>query len=96
MLLVWAMWGVAAVLLAWVLTQVRTMASQSFGLPHWGMSFPLAAFTGLSLTLSQDVGGGWLELPALVLLALTTLVILKLTRHTWRGLHMGHLLVPEK
>lgn len=96
LLLIWAMWGVGAVLLAWVLTQVRAMMSQPFGLPHWGMSFPLAAFTGLSLTLSQEVGGRWLELPALVLLALTTLIILKLTRNTWRGLHMGHLLVPDQ
>ena len=96
LLLVWAMWGIGAVLLAWALTQVRAMMSQPFGLPHWGVSFPLAAFTALSLTLSQNMGGRWLEIPALVLLALTTLVIIKLTLNTWRGLHMGHLLVPEK
>ena len=94
--LVWAFWGVGAVLLAWVLTQVRTMLSQPFGLPHWGSSFPLAAFTALSLTLSENLGGRWLEVPALVLLALTTLLILKLTLNTWRSLHLGHLLVPEK
>lgn len=96
MWVVWGMWGIAAILLAWVLTQVPTMLSQPFGLPQWGMSFPMAAFTGLTLTLSQEAGGRWLEIPALVLLAITTLVILKLTRNTWRGLHMGHLLVPEK
>ncbi len=96
MLLVWGMWGAAAILLAWVLTQIRPILSQPFGLPHWGMSFPLAAFTALTLTLSQETGGRWLELPALVLLAITTLVILKLTSNTWRGLHLGHLLVPEK
>ena len=96
LLLVWALWGIGAVLLAWVLTQVRTMMSQPFGLPHWGASFPLAAFTALSLTLSQNMAGRWLEVPALVLLALTTLLIVKLTLNTWRGLHLGHLLVPEK
>ena len=96
MLVVWGMWGVAVILLAWVLTQVPAMMSQSFGLPHWGMSFPLAAFTGLTLTLSQEAGGSWLEIPALVLLAITTLVILKLTSNTWRGLRLGHLLAPEK
>lgn len=96
MAMVWAVWGVAVFFLGWALTQVRVMTSQPFGLPHWGTSFPLAAMSALTLTLSQEAGGRWLELPALVMLGLTTLLILKLTQATWRGLHMGHLLVPEK
>ena len=48
---------------------------------------------------AEDVaeqGGAWLELPATLLLAVTSLLILGLTLGTWRGLRHGHLLVPDK
>jgi hypothetical protein len=60
------------------------------------MSFPMAAFTTLTLRMSQEHGGAWLQLPATLLLAVTSLLILGLTLGTWRGLRHGHLLVPNK
>ena len=93
---VWAMWGVAAFFLALALTQVGVIREQNFGMGHWAMSFPMAAFTTLTLRLSQEHGGAWLERPATLLLAVTSLLILGLTFGTWRGLRHGHLLVPDK
>ena len=89
------MWGVALFFFLLSGTQVGVMRDQPFGMPHWGMSFPLAAFSALSLRVSQLDGGTWLQMPATVLLALTSLVILGLTFGTWRGLRHGHLLVAE-
>jgi tellurite resistance protein len=92
---VWALWGVGVFFLMWALTQLDAMRSQAFGMGHWGMSFPLAAFTTLTLRLSSAPEGAWLQLPATALLAITSLVILGLTLGTWRGLRTGTLLVAE-
>jgi tellurite resistance protein len=93
---VWGCWGIGVFFLALSLTQIQAILEQPFGLPYWSMSFPIAAFTTLTLRLSQEPGGAWLELPATVLLAGTSLLILSLTLGTWRGLRFGQLLVPEK
>lgn len=92
---VWALWGVGLFFLMWALTQVGVMRKQAFGMGHWGMSFPLAAFTALSLRLSSTPEGAWLQWPAIGLLAITSLVILGLTLGTWRGLRTDTLLVAE-
>lgn len=92
---VWGVWGMGVFFLAWTLTQVDAMRAQAFGLSHWAMSFPLAAFTALTLRMAQLPDGGWLQLPATGLLAMTSLVIMGLTLGTWRGLRHGSLLVPD-
>lgn len=91
----WGMWGVALFFFLLCCTQLGVLRTQPFGMPHWGMSFPLAAFSALTLRVSECEGGAWLHVPATVLLALTSLVILGLTLATWRGLRHGHLLVAE-
>ncbi len=91
----WAIWGVALFFVAWALSQWRALVNQAFGMPHWGVSFPMAACSALTLRLAQTPEGAWLTLPALALLAFTTLVILGLTLNTLRGLRQGHLLQPE-
>lgn len=93
--LVWAVWGIGVFFLLWVLTQLEAIRAQAFGMPHWGMSFPLAAFTALTLRLAQMPDGRWLQMPATLMLAITSLVILGLSLGTWRGLRYGNLLVPE-
>jgi tellurite resistance protein len=93
---VWAIWGIGAFFLALVLTKVHTIREHAFGMPYWATSFPSAAFTTFTLRMSHEPGGAWLELPATVMLALTSLLILGLTLQTWRGLRHGHLLVAEK
>jgi tellurite resistance protein len=93
---VWLMWGIALFFFMLALTQVRVIREQPFGLTHWGMSFPMAAFTSLTLRMSQAPQGGWLQVPAIFLLAVTSLLILGLTLNTWHGLRHGHLLVAEK
>jgi len=92
----WMMWGVAAFFLVLALTQISAIREQPFSMGHWGMSFPLGAFTALTLRMTHAPGGAWLQLPATLLLAITSLLILGLTLSTWRGLRHGHLLVPDK
>jgi len=64
-------------------------------MPHWGMSFPLAAFSALCLKLGQSPDGGWLLLPGQGAVWITTLVILWLSLKSLQGLLNGHLLQPE-
>jgi tellurite resistance protein len=94
--LVWMMWGIATFFLMLVMTQVAIIREQPFSMAKWGMSFPLAAFTSLTLRLTHEPSGAWLQVPATLLLATTSLVILGLTLRTWQGLRHGHLLVAEK
>jgi tellurite resistance protein len=71
------------------------ITQQSFGLPHWSLSFPLAALTVLTLRLASTPEGAWLTTPGLILLALVSLIILGLSWSTLRSLRAGALLVPE-
>ncbi|MGY0197261.1 SLAC1 anion channel family protein [Leptothrix sp. BB-4] len=89
----WGCWGVSLFTLAWVLTQSARILAQPFGLPHWGMSFPLAAFTALTLTLARP--GSPMAVFGPLMLAATSLVVLGLLLATWRGLRDGTLLAPE-
>jgi hypothetical protein len=66
---------------------------QPFGLPHWGLSFPLAAFAALTLRLAGP--GSLLAVLGPLLLALATLVVCALVLGTLRGLRDGSLLAPE-
>jgi tellurite resistance protein len=94
--LVWMTWGLGAFFLMVAMTQIATIREQPFSMAHWGLSFPLAAFTSLTLRMTHAPGGAWLQMPATLLLAITSLLILGLTLGTWRGLRHGHLLVPDK
>ncbi len=89
----WMCWGAALFCGLWAAGVVKRMLAQPFGMAHWGLSFPLAALTSLTLRL----GGlqGPLATLGPVLLALTTLVIVWLTLGTIRGLRDGSLLAPE-
>ena len=93
--LIWGLWGIAFFFVLWSLTQLRTMLAQPFGLPLWGVSFPLAAFTILTLDLMQATHNAWLRLPATLLCAVTSFVIVGLSINTWHALRRGGLLVPE-
>lgn len=89
----WAFWGIAFFCLLWVLPLAKRIVQLPFGLPHWGMSFPLAALTALTLRLMPATGAG--SLLGVSLLALTSLVLASLTLTTLRGLRNGSLLVAE-
>ena len=91
----WMAWGVATFFLLWTLPAAPRILRLPFGIPHWATSFPCAAYATLSLRLAQQPGGAWLEVPALVLLAASTVLILVLSVATLRGLARGTLLVPE-
>lgn len=88
-LVAWALWGGALASLLWATTLLRRIADQPFGIPHWGMSFPMAAFTALTLRLAPEGPAG------LALLAATSLLVAALALATWRGLRQGTLLLPE-
>jgi len=89
----WACWGMALFALLWVGTQARRIVAAPFAISHWAISFPLAAFTALTLRLATP--GGVLAVLGPVLLALTSLIVLGLLAATWRGLREGSLLAPE-
>jgi tellurite resistance protein len=91
----WMVWGIAAFFLVLALKEISVIREQPFSMGHWGMSFPLAAFTSFTLRMADAPGGAWLQLPATLLLAITSLLILGLTLGTWRGLRNGHLLVAD-
>jgi tellurite resistance protein len=93
LLLGWVFWGVALFSFLWAATQARQIVSLPFGLPHWGMSFPLAALAALTLRLAEP--GGMLAILGPILLALASLVIAALLLATLRGLRDGTLLVAE-
>ena len=92
-LLAWMAWGVALFCLLWAATLLVQIAQLPFGLPHWGMSFPLAALTALTLRLAEP--GTPMAALGLALLAATSLVVLALMVGTWHGLRDGSLLAPE-
>lgn len=92
-LLAWACWGAALFGLLWAGTQARAIAALPFALPHWAMSFPLAALAALSLRLATP--GTPFAMLALALLALASLVVAVLVLGTVRGLRDGSLLAPE-
>ncbi|MCC9596660.1 SLAC1 anion channel family protein [Rubrivivax sp. JA1055] len=92
-LLGWMCWGAAAFAVVWAGTQARRIAALPFALPHWGLSFPLAAFAALTLRLAEP--GSALAAFAPVALALASLVIAWLALATLRGLRDGSLLAPE-
>lgn len=91
--LAWALWGIAAFTALWVGQLAQRIASLPFGLPHWGLSFPLAALSALTLRLAAP--GSALAVAGVGLLALSSLVIAALALATLRGLRDGSLLVAE-
>jgi tellurite resistance protein len=90
-----ALWGVALFFALWCLTQMKSMLSSSFGLPQWSVSFPLAAFSIFTVDLSATSHGTWLQIPATLLIAITSLVITSLSINTWHAMRQGLLLIPE-
>lgn len=91
--LAWVSWGMALFSLLWVGALVPRIAKLPFGLPHWAMSFPLAAMAALTLRLA--VPATPMAVLGLALLALTSLLMLGLAAGTVRGLRDGSLLAPE-
>ena len=89
----WASWGMAAFTMAWCMALVPRIMKLPFGLPHWGMSFPLAALAALSLRLGAQEPA--MHAAGMTLLVIATIVIAVLTLATVRGLLQGTLLVPE-
>jgi len=94
-----ALWGVGLFVLLWVGTLGKRIAAQPFGIPFWALSFPLAAFTTLTLRITERLQGtasqGVAQTGSMVLLAITTIVITWLVLATVRGLRQGTLLAPE-
>jgi tellurite resistance protein len=93
-LLGWAFWGLGLFFLCWSTTLFKRVVAQPFSIAFWGLSFPLAAFTALTLRLSETAAPAVASL-GLVLLALTSIVVAGLVLGTVQGLRRGSLLVPE-
>ena len=91
--LAWMCWGVALFFVLWSGQVVRRMLTQPFSIAFWSLGFPLAAFAALTLRLAQQDSAA--QLPALVALALASLVVLVLGIATWKGWREGSLLQPE-
>ncbi|MDP2264801.1 MAG: SLAC1 anion channel family protein [Hydrogenophaga sp.] len=97
--LVQALWGIALFTLLLLVPVARRVASQPFGIAFWALSFPLAAFTSLTLRLAElQPGSSWhgaLQNAGVLLLAATSMVVLWLSFATVRGLRDGTMLAPE-
>lgn len=93
--LVLACWGVGLFFLLWASTAVRRIASQPFHIAFWAFSFPLAAFTVLTLRLAALSGAAALQTASVLLLAISSITVLWLGLATVRGLRDGSLLAPE-
>lgn len=59
-LVVQGAWGVALFALLWVLPLMRRIAALPFGMAHWGMSFPMAACTALTLRVAPSGPLSWM------------------------------------
>lgn len=90
----WAMWGLGLFFLCWSASVFKRVVAQPFSIAFWGLSFPLAAFTALTLRLSEGGSPAFATL-GLLLLALTSIVIAGLLLGTVQGLRRGSLLVAE-
>ncbi|MBT9475829.1 C4-dicarboxylate ABC transporter [Polaromonas sp.] len=93
-LLSWMAWGVALFFLVWSAGIFKRAISQPFSVTLWALSFPLAAFAALTLQLAPHAAR-WFQPLAMLVLALTTLVIAALSLATVKGLREGTLLAPE-
>lgn len=96
----WAAWGIAAFVLCWAASVLPRLWRQPFSIGFWALSFPLAAFSVLTLQLagavgSDGAGSGVMRVLGAGFLALTTGVILLLFLATVYGLFRGNLLVEE-
>jgi tellurite resistance protein len=89
---VWMCWGMAGFSALWAGTLFKGIAAMPFGMPHWGLSFPLAALTALTLRLATP---GPMQALAVALLALVSWLVAWLALATLRGLRDGSLLAPE-
>ena len=89
----WMCWGIALFFLLWSAQIGRRMLAQPFSIAFWSMGFPLAAFASLSLRLAVQHPGA--QAPAMIALALASLVGVVLTIATWKGWREGSLLQPE-
>ena len=90
-----ALWGVALFCLLWAAQVVQRALSVAFRMGYWGVSFPMAAFTSLTLLLAERGAATWMSAVAMLSLALSSLVIGWLAVSTLKGLRRGTLLVPE-
>jgi tellurite resistance protein len=91
--LVYMLWGVALFFTLVSLTVLKRILAHPFGIPFWGMSFPLAASAALSLHLAPVQG--WVHVLALAWLVFASSVIGVLVVATVRALLKGRLLLPE-
>jgi tellurite resistance protein len=89
----WALWVTALGFAGWAALHLPAISQQALGVPHWALSFPLAAWAALTLRLATP--GSAMALPAVASLAAATLVVAGLLLATVRGLRQGSLLVPE-
>lgn len=90
----WAAWGIALAFALWSASVLRRALDQPFAIAAWALSFPLAAFSALSLRLAPGAALPF-QVLALAMLALATLVVAALVLATVKGLRRGTLLVPE-
>jgi tellurite resistance protein len=88
-------WGIALIFVLLSFVSFKPMMQEAFTIGHWALSFPLAAFAGLSMHLALVTQSGALQTFAILALALASVIVGWLTLATARGLRDGSLLAPE-
>lgn len=92
-ILAWMCWGMALFFLLWSLQLSRRILAQPFSMAFWSSGFPIAAFATLTLRLAVQHPAA--QAPAMISLALASLVVVVLGIATWKGWREGSLLEPE-
>jgi tellurite resistance protein len=90
-----AAFGAAVLVAAALLAIAPDIARVPFGLAHWGLSFPSAAFAVAALQKLHALPSAAGALMALLLVALVSAIILWLCWRTFGALRAGAFLRPE-
>lgn len=88
-------WALALFFVVLSFLSFKAVVQEPFGIGHWALSFPLAAFAGLSMRLALLIENAAMQVFAILALALASVIIGWLTLATARGLRDGTLLAPE-
>jgi len=93
-MLAWMAWGMALIFIFLSARVIRPMLMHPFSPTFWALSFPLAAFSALTLQLALHAPMPFQAL-ALTVLPLVSVLIAVLLWATLQGLRRGSLLAPD-
>ena len=89
------LYAAAMVFVVLLVAQIGRLHSVPFALPYWAYSFPLAAASAAAIAMAGARPQGVYDVVAVVLLAVTTVLVAVVSALTLRAAARGQILVPE-